>query len=83
MVNMKNFVRQYREEIGITQEMLAEEACIAQSSLSDIERGAQIPSVFAAIRIAQALEIPVKTLFVLDESKDEDNDWKSCKKHVK
>lgn len=74
MVNMKNFVRQYREEIGITQEMLAEEACIAQSSLSDIERGAQIPSVFAAIRIAQALEIPVETLFVLDESKDEDND---------
>lgn len=71
MVIMKNYVRQYREEIYITQEMLAEEACIAQSSLSDIERGVQIPSVSVAIRIAQALEIPVETLFVLEEPEED------------
>lgn len=71
---MKNCIKKYREKNGITQGLLAEEAGIAQSSMSDIERGAQIPSIEVALRIAHALEIPVETLFILEPDEMPDNE---------
>ncbi len=42
---------------GVTQTMLARDTGISEASISLIERGGQIPSVFAVYDIAKALEV--------------------------
>ena len=60
-------VRQSRIRKGLNQRELSQRAGICQSILSDIERGTRQPWPAIAQRLAQALDVEVKTLFP--------NDW--------
>jgi transcriptional regulator with XRE-family HTH domain len=56
-------VRLRREELGLTQEDLAERARIHRTYLSDIERGTRNLSLLNIERLAIALALPLSELF--------------------
>jgi transcriptional regulator with XRE-family HTH domain len=56
-------VRQRRDELGLTQEDLAEKAKIHRTYLSDIERGARNVSLINIENLAAALNMPMADLF--------------------
>lgn len=62
-------VRLRREELGLTQEELAERAKIHRTYLSDVERGGRNLSLINIERLAAALEVSISGLFVQTEQK--------------
>ena len=56
-------IRQLRTEKGWSQERLAEESGMHRTYMWGIEQGMRNPSVRHLIRLADALDIPVKGLF--------------------
>jgi ribosome-binding protein aMBF1 (putative translation factor) len=56
-----------REELGLTQEDLAEKAGIHRTYLSDIERGTRNLSLVNIERVAEALSITLSELFAAVE----------------
>lgn len=56
-------VRTRREELGLSQEALAEAAGIHRTYLSDVERGARNPSLVVIERFAKALKLSLEELF--------------------
>src|SRR3954463_1581641 len=60
-------VRARREELGLTQEALAERAGIHRTYLSDVERGARNVSLLNIERLAAALALAPSALFRLTE----------------
>lgn len=58
-------VKSRREELGWTQEELADRAKIHRTYLSDIERGSRNVSIINIERIAEALKLEISDLFRL------------------
>jgi transcriptional regulator with XRE-family HTH domain len=56
-------VRSRREELGLTQEELAEKAGIHRTYLSDVERGTRNVSLVNVERLAEALSLSLPELF--------------------
>lgn len=52
---MREWLAEYRKKAEMSQEVLAEKACISQNFYSAIETGARNPSVDTAKKIADAL----------------------------
>jgi transcriptional regulator with XRE-family HTH domain len=61
-------VKVRREELGLTQEDLADRARIHRTYLSDIERGTRNLSLINIERMAQALAVSLPELFQLVEN---------------
>jgi transcriptional regulator with XRE-family HTH domain len=62
-------VKSRREELGLTQEDLAEKAQIHRTYLSDVERGTRNLSLVNIERLAAALSLSMSKLFGLVESR--------------
>jgi DNA-binding XRE family transcriptional regulator len=60
-------VKRRREELGLTQEDLADRAAIHRTYLSDIERGTRNVSLINVASLAAALRWPISKLFQLVE----------------
>ena len=58
-----------REELGLTQEELAERAGIHRTYLSDVERGGRNLSLVNIERLAAALKVSLAELFRLVETR--------------
>jgi transcriptional regulator with XRE-family HTH domain len=56
-------VKDRREELGLTQEDLADRAAIHRTYLSDVERGSRNLSLINIERLAAALSLPLSELF--------------------
>jgi transcriptional regulator with XRE-family HTH domain len=56
-------IRLHRKEAGLTQEKLAERADLNPKYLGEIERGEKIISIEALLRIAKAVETPIRQFF--------------------
>ncbi len=65
---MKNRIRLYRKEKGITQEKFAKVLELTLYKLRCLERGEVLPSQELAIRIAGMLEVSIGEAFFLEES---------------
>lgn len=63
---MTNKVRQFRDELGMSQEELSMQVGITRPYLSNIETGNKKPSVFLALKIAKVLNKNVEDLFFID-----------------
>lgn len=59
-------VRKLRTDRGWSQERLADEAGMHRTYMWGIEQGMRNPSVRHLVRLAEALEVPVKALFELE-----------------
>lgn len=51
-----------REFQGISQEKLAEYACLHRTFIGSIERGEKIPSLVTVVKIAKALKVDISQL---------------------
>ena len=56
-------IRAYRKKAGLTQEKLAEAVNLNPKYLGEIERGEKIISIEALLRIAKAVNIPIRDFF--------------------
>lgn len=67
-----NQVKELRVQQGLTQAELAEIVGIARVSVLSIEKGRFIPTIETALRISQALGVPLEELFWLKDDSGED-----------
>lgn len=56
-------MRYYREYHGLSQRQLAARVGVTNTAISAIERGAHIPSVLLALRIARVLGVSIEILW--------------------
>lgn len=56
-------IKQRRQELGISQETLAEQAGLHRTYIGDIERGARNVSLETIEKLAKALQLPISELF--------------------
>ena len=54
-LELKNYIRKYRQELGMSQTELAKKVGTTQNTISSIETGAYAPSAFLSGLISQAL----------------------------
>jgi putative transcriptional regulator len=62
-----NRVREFRTELGMTQDQLAEQVGVARQSIISIEKGHFLPSIETALRLGAVLNVPVERLFWIKE----------------
>jgi len=65
-----NSIKEFRTQLGMTQEQLAVRVGLARQSIISIEKGQYLPSIETALRLSAVLQVPVERLFWLkDEMK--------------
>ena len=78
-INKNSFgkrLREYRNELGLTQSELAEKINVSQNFLGDLERGVKLPSLEKLILLANTLKVSLDYLFAdsLDNVLNEDEE---------
>lgn len=63
-------LREYRKARGLTQQQLAEKVGVSNVSLSNYERGTQMPDILTLTKIANALGVSTDALLGLTTSPD-------------
>ena len=61
---MKNRLKEIRKKVGLSQYQLARLSGLSQSTVSHIARGAFLPTIDSAYKIAAVLGVRVEELFV-------------------
>ncbi len=65
---MKTRIKEYRKELKMTQEELAEEVNVTRQTIIALEQGRYNPSLILAYRVTKALKRQyIEDVFVLDE----------------
>lgn len=65
---LRNRLKVERAIRDLTQADLATKAGVTRKSVNAIETGRMVPSVLLALKLAHALEVPVETIFGLQQS---------------
>jgi len=65
---LTNTLKVHRAMRNWTQAELAARTGVTRKTINTIETGRYAPSVFVALRIARAFDLPVEKLFQLDEA---------------
>lgn len=60
-----NALRELRGEAGLTQAQFAEAIGVSRKTTNTVENGVFVPSSILALRLAQALRVPVERVFWL------------------
>lgn len=66
-MTVNNKVRLRRQELGLTQEELAEATQVTRQTIIALEKGGYTPSVELALKIAHKLDSTVEALFSVVE----------------
>ncbi len=64
---MVNNVYKYRKSMKLTQEDLAKKVGVTRQTIISIEQGKYIASLPLAIKISQVFELPVESVFRLED----------------
>ncbi len=64
---MINDVHKYRKSLKMTQEDLAKKVGVTRQTIISIEQGKYIASLPLAIKISKVFELPVETVFKLED----------------
>lgn len=64
--SLANRIRQERERVGLTQAALAEVVGVSRKTINTVENGIFTPSALLALKLAQALSVPVEELFWIE-----------------
>ena len=63
---LANGLKERRTELGLTQAELAERVGVTRKTVNTIENGVYTPSAMLAIKLAEALSVPVEKLFWIE-----------------
>ena len=63
---LNNTLKVQRAMRDLTQADLAAKAGVTRKSVNAIETGRMVPSVLLALKLARALEVPIETIFTLE-----------------
>jgi putative transcriptional regulator len=63
---LANGLKERRAELGITQAELAERVGVTRKTVNTVENGVFTPSAMLAIKLAEALSVPVEKLFWIE-----------------
>lgn len=58
-------VKYFREQLGLSQEKLAEKAHLHRTYMGSLERAQKIPSLLTIVKLAKALNVEISELIVL------------------
>ena len=62
-MELKNKIREYRQEIGLTQEELAIKVGVSRQTIISIERYRYKPSLELGLKISKCLKVKTENLF--------------------
>lgn len=65
---MKNKLKQFREELGLTQEQLGELVGVSRQAINAIETEKFEPSIWLAYDIAKVFHSTIEEVFIFEES---------------
>lgn len=63
---LANGLKARRAELGVTQAELAERVGVTRKTVNTVENGIFTPSALLAIKLAEALNVPVEKLFWIE-----------------
>ena len=63
---LANRLKSRRAQLDITQAQLAEQVGVTRKTVNTVENGVFTPSATLAIKLAQALNVPVEQLFWIE-----------------
>jgi putative transcriptional regulator len=63
---LANGLKERRAELGLTQAELAERVSVTRKTINTVENGVFTPSALLAIKLAEALNVPVERLFWIE-----------------
>lgn len=72
MKTVRNRIKELRESVGMKQSQLAEKISIRRETLSGIERGRQISTLYSALEIAEVFQMDVGDIFYLVDVPEEE-----------
>jgi putative transcriptional regulator len=61
-----NRIKEKRGELGLTQAELAERVGVTRKTVNTVENGVFVPSALLALKLAEALSVPVEELFRIE-----------------
>lgn len=64
---MKNKIRELREQLGYTQQDLAEKVGVSRQTIISLESGRYNPSIFLAYSIAKTFSTTIENIFIFEE----------------
>lgn len=64
---MKSRIREFREQLGLTQQDLAEKVKVSRQTIISLENGKYNPSIFLAYKIAKVFSSTIENIFVFEE----------------
>lgn len=65
MANIETNLKEYRENMGLTQKELAEKVGVRRETIVHLEKNKYNPSLELALEIAQLFDVPVEKMFKL------------------
>ena len=63
---MKNRVKEFRKQLKLTQDELAQELGVTRHTINAIENNKYNPTLELALKMSRFLSVPVELLFTLD-----------------
>jgi len=63
---LANKLKERRGELGLTQAELAERVGVTRKTVNTVENGIFTPSALLALKMAEALNVPVEELFWIE-----------------
>jgi putative transcriptional regulator len=63
---LRNSVKEFRKEKGLTQDQLAESISVTRQTIIAIEKQRYEPAIGTAIKLATVLECPLEKLFYIE-----------------
>lgn len=63
---LANRIKEERERAQLTQAALAELVGVSRKTVNTVENGVFTPSTLLALKLSQALNVPVETLFWIE-----------------
>ena len=64
---MRNRVREFREELGLTQKELGERVLVSRQAINAIEKEKFDPSIWLAYDLAKLFGVSIESLFIFRE----------------
>jgi putative transcriptional regulator len=64
---LRNIVKELRTQNDLSQGRLAELVGVTRQTIISLEKGSYVPSLLLAMRISEALDAPIETIFTREE----------------